>query len=156
MNLEIKFNDLDQATEFASILKDENLRGARVSQAQKEPEEGTLDIAELLPLITVALESDFIAAIITSVFDLLRGVLVENKKVKADSEIEKLRIESNERIEMAKLEKNTTTENIIADQSLNYVDFMFDDGNKKVHFKITKGDETEQAELLKLIGEVTK
>jgi hypothetical protein len=34
MNIEIKFNETAQANEFASALKDKNLRGVKVKQTQ--------------------------------------------------------------------------------------------------------------------------
>ena len=91
-----------------------------------------------------------------SIFGLLKGLFVENKKVITDVEIEKLRIESNERIEMAKLEKDDIVDNKVTDQSLKSIEFILEEGDKKVNFKIERGDDVEQAEIIRLIGELTK
>ena len=155
MNIQIKFYELEQANEFASVLKDKNLRGAKVKQVQKDPEEGSLDLAVLLPLIMVSIQSGFAATVVTSMIELLKGVLVENKKTKTDTEVEKLRIVANERIEIAKMENKASIENKKIEQQSGLIEFMMDNGDKKVSFKFTKGDEAEQAELLKIIGEMS-
>lgn len=143
MNIEIKFDQTAQANEFAFALKDKNLRGVKVKQNQVRPEEGSLDMAEWLPLIKIVLESGFAAGAITSVFELLRGVFIEKKKAKSVYETERLRIKANEKIEKAKIE-----------QQSNFVEFTLDDGNKKVNLKFYRGDEAEQAELLNIIREM--
>ncbi|MCD4664424.1 MAG: hypothetical protein K8R68_04070, partial [Bacteroidales bacterium] len=135
--------------------KDKNLRGAKVKQVQKEPEEGSLDLAILLPLIMVSIQSGFAAAVVTSMIELLKGVVVENKETKTDAEVDKLRIAANERIEIAKMESSAFTENKKIEQQSGLIEFMIENGDKKVSFKFTKGDEAEQAELLKIIGEMS-
>jgi hypothetical protein len=144
MNIQIKFNEIEQANKFAGALKDKNLRGARVKQELSKPDDGALDMAEWLPLIKIVVDSGFAAAVVTSVFELLRGIFLEKKKTKTEDETERLRIMANEKVEMAKIE-----------QQSNFVEFTLDDGNKKVNLKFTRGDEAEQAELLKIIKEMT-
>jgi hypothetical protein len=143
MNIEIKFDQTAQANEFASALKDKNLRGVKVKQTQSKPEDGSLDMAELLPLIKIVVESGFAAGVVTSVFELLRGLFIEKRKAKTEDETERLRIMGNENIERAKIE-----------QQSNFVEFTLDDGNKKVNLKFYRGDEAEQAELLNIIREM--
>ncbi len=143
MNIEIKFDKTAQANEFASALKDKNLRGVKVKQTQSKPEDGSLDMAELLPLIKIVVESGFAAGVVTSVFELLRGLFVEKRKAKNEDETERIRIKANEKIERAKIE-----------QQSNFVEFTLDDGNKKVNLKFYRGDEAEQAELLNIIREM--
>jgi hypothetical protein len=100
-------------------------------------------MAEWLPLIKIVVESGFAAGVVTSVFELLRGIFLEKKKAKTEDETERLRIMANENIEMAKIE-----------QQSNFVEFTLDDGNKKVNLKFYRGDEAEQAELLNIIREM--
>lgn len=143
MNIEIKFDQADQANEFAAALKDKNLRGVKVKKAQARPEEGSLDMADWLPLIKIVVESGFAAGAVTSVFELLRGIFIEKKKAKTQDETERLRIKANEKIERAKIE-----------QQSNFVEFILNDGNKKMNLKFYRGDEAEQAELLNIIREM--
>ncbi|MEA3450394.1 MAG: hypothetical protein U9Q83_00660 [Bacteroidota bacterium] len=134
MKFEIKFTELEQATEFATNLKDKNLRGVKVSQAEKAPEEGSLDVAEFMPLIMLAVKSGLATAVVTQVFGLLKGFFVENKKTN-----------SNERIEMAKL----TTEN-------KKVEFNIECNGKKLNFKLSKGSEEEMKGIIETIAAFEK
>ena len=143
MNIEIRFDQPVHANEFATALKDKNLRGVKVNQVQAIPEEGSLDMAEWLPIVALVLDSGLAKSVVEPVFDLLRGLFIERKKIKTEHEAERLRIFSNEKIEKAKIE-----------QQARYVEFVLDDGKKKVNLKFCRGDEAEQAELLNIIREM--
>jgi hypothetical protein len=154
MNIRIKFDNLNEANEFADTLKDKNLRGVKVTQAQAKPEKGSLEMAEWMPLINLVIQSGLAATVVTSVFESLKSIFIENKKTKADANLEELRIESGERIEMAKIRSNTSVENKKIEQQSKFVEFIIENDGKKVNLKFTKGDEAEQAELLKVIREM--
>jgi len=155
MNVGIKFDDLLQASTFANDLKEINLRGVKVSQAEKEPEEGALGYAEFLPLLELAISSGFAAAVVTSVFGLLKGIFVENRKAKIESEIEKQRIASNERIELSKIEKEALVEKMKTEHQPEPIELMFENKGKKINFKITRFDDAEKAELLNIVKKMT-
>ncbi len=130
MKFEIKFTDTEQATEFANTLKDKNLRGVKVSQAEKEAQDGSLDAAEFMPLIILAVKSGLATAVVTQVFGLLKAFLVENKKTS-----------SNERIEMAKIEAEAKK-----------IDFNIECNGKKLNFKLSKGSEAEMQGIIETIA----
>ena len=134
MKFEIKFPELEQANEFATQLKDQNMRGVKVSQAQKDPEDGALDMAEFMPLIMLAVKSGLATAVVKQVFDLLKGVLVENKKTN-----------STERIEMAKITSEEKK-----------VDFSIECNGKKLNFKLAKGSEEEMKGIISTIADFEK
>ncbi len=134
MKFEIKFPDTEQANEFATTLKDKNLRGVKVSQAEKEAQDGSLDMAEYMPLIMLAVKSGLATAVVTQVFGLLKGFFVENKKTS-----------SNERIEMAKIEAEAQK-----------IDFNIECNGKKLNFKLSKGSEAEMQGIIETIATFEK
>ena len=134
MKFEIKFPELEEANEFASRLKDENLRGVKVSQAEKKAEDGSLNMAEYMPLILLAVKSGLATAVVTQVFSLLKGVFVENKKTNA-----------NERIEMAKIESQDKK-----------VEFNVECNGKKLNFNFSKGTEEEMKGIIQAIADFEK
>ena len=143
MNIQIRFDQTALANEFAGSLMEKNLRGARVKRERSKPEEGSLDAAGWLPLITIAIQSGFAATVVTSIFGLLRDVFVESKKTKAENETERIRLMSDEKIDLARI-----------DQQSKVVEFVLEDGDKRVNFSFSRGDESELTELLKIIGEM--
>ena len=134
MKFEIKFSDLEQASEFATNLKDKNLRGVKVSQAEKTPEDGALDMAEFMPLIMLAVKSGLATAVITQVFGLLKGIFIENKKTNSNERIEQNKITSEEK----------------------KIDFNIECGDKKLNFKLSKDSEEEMKGIIETISAFEK
>ena len=83
MKFEIKFPELEQANEFAAKMKDKNLRGVKVSQAQKKAQDGALDIAEFLPWVSLAVSSPFVKTVAIKVIEYLQ----ERMKVKTEEKM---------------------------------------------------------------------
>lgn len=155
MNIELKFKDLDLASRFAGILREENLRGVKVNQGQKKVEDGSLDLEEWLPVINIVIQSGLATSVVTSVFGLLKGLLVENRKIKTNAEIEKKRIESIERIEMIKMTKKAFVKSKKNVDQTDFVEFILENDNKKINFKLIKGNKKEQVRLLQILNEMT-
>lgn len=124
------------ASEITRSLKDENFRGVKVKQAQSEPEPGSLDITEYLPLIELLVQSGFAAAFVAQLFGLLKdGFFTKSKE-----------IASNERIEMKKIEAEREKAKIEQQQA--YLELVLEHGNEKHHLKITQENEAKQKEIL--------
>jgi len=90
---------VSDATEITNKLKDENLRGVKVKQAEAAVESGVLSVAEYLPVIELVIKSGLATAVATQVFSLLQnGFFTKSKEIKSNEKIELAKIASAEKI----------------------------------------------------------
>ena len=139
-------NALNEATQIAKQLKDKNMRGVKVRQAEAEPEDGSLDFAELLPWVSLAISSPFVKTVALKVIDMVNERLktLSNERIEKDKlEVESQKIASNERIKMAETE-----------QKRDYIELAFECGEKKMNFKLTKDDPEQQKQIMQAIMEM--
>ena len=128
---------VSDATEITNTLKDKNLRGLKVNQAEAPVERGVLSVAEYLPMVELAIASGLATAVVTQVFSLLQnGFFTKTKE-----------IASNERIEMAK---------IASTEKLKYIELQLEYNGKIESFELPN-DEIEADVLLnELIAQIDR
>lgn len=158
IKLKIKVHTDDaekEATQITKQLKDKNLRGVKVRQAEAEPEDGQLDIAGYLPLIETIIQSGLATAFVVQLFSLLKnGFFTKSKEIASAERIKTAEIEANKEIEIAKLENEQEIKNAETGQKRDYIELVFECGEKKMNFKLTKDDPEQQKQIMQAIMEM--